>query len=52
MNGLILQESQFNEDHKLITLVWNGKPCWIAKQIAELSSQADSRNSVSAFLKR
>lgn len=48
MNNLVI--NQFN-GNKLITVIWNNKPCWIAKQVAELSGQLDPSSSVNKFLK-
>lgn len=47
MNNFVI--NQFNGS-KLITVIWNNKPCWIAKQVAELSGQLDPNLSVNKFL--
>lgn len=49
MENLILK--QFDNSKQLATILWQGRPTWIAKQLAELAGQADPSNSISVFLK-
>lgn len=51
MNNFII--NQFN-DNNLVTIIWKGRPCWIARQIADLSrnsGKTDPDTLVNTFLR-